>query len=628
MRKVIVALALLLMACGDVATVQDVLTPSYDRACAPGQVKKGVICPPITPPDTTPPDTTPTVPVLTSMFITPTSATIAVGATLQFSVTALDQNGQAMVVPLTWATDTIVATVSATGLVTGVAAGSTLVVVSSGSIYTTALVDIQAVVPPPSPAPGQLISFSGDNQTGAPGSELIQSISVRLVDSAGVGIDGDTILWNVTAGGGTLNKTFSVTTTEVSRTGWAGARWTLGQSGAQAAVATHKKTGQTVTFNAIVTGTTPTPTPVLTTLAVVPTSTTVQVGATAQLTATARDQNGAVMTVPLTWTSANNAVATVSPTGLVTGASVGSTQVTVSSATLSATTTVNISSIVQQPADTTLKIYIQHGFDSPTMGPFYNAAYPVGATCNFNGVLGQCSASSWITNGRYNILYQRTSPIQSIDQNRSFETPDTLIGWGGAIYVAATFRYNSISAAQRQTIDSAYNYWMATTWADSTGNKRVAAITNQQHEDALKKGFYGARQLGPAGGGLNHWVMNWHARILRFTPAVKYDAALGKCMDTGTSTYNLYSVPQGQLLDRDWRIAMLYKRSSAPMTPDGELTVWVNGVQVAHVTKICTNRDSVLRNFGRVSIGQQYQFQGFYSEMREIDDVVVGKTGN
>ena len=69
---------------------------------------------------------------------------------------------------------------------------------------------------------------------------------------------------------------------------------------------------------------------VFTTLAVAPTTATVLVGGTQTLTATARDQNGATMSgLTTTFTSGNNAIATVSAAGVVTGVAQGTTTIAV-----------------------------------------------------------------------------------------------------------------------------------------------------------------------------------------------------------------------------------------------------------------------------------------------------------
>src|SRR2546429_5916243 len=73
-------------------------------------------------------------------------------------------------------------------------------------------------------------------------------------------------------------------------------------------------------------------------LAVVPQTLTVGVGATAQLTATPRDANGAFLAGrSVTWASSNTAVATVNTTGLATGVAAGQATITATSGRRSGT---------------------------------------------------------------------------------------------------------------------------------------------------------------------------------------------------------------------------------------------------------------------------------------------------
>lgn len=87
---------------------------------------------------------------------------------------------------------------------------------------------------------------------------------------------------------------------------------------------------------------------VFTSVAVTPATPAISVGATSQLSASARDQNGsAIAGMPAAgWTSSNTAVATVSASGLVTGVSAGTAVVTASVAsgatTKSGTATVTV----------------------------------------------------------------------------------------------------------------------------------------------------------------------------------------------------------------------------------------------------------------------------------------------
>lgn len=91
---------------------------------------------------------------------------------------------------------------------------------------------------------------------------------------------------------------------------------------------------------------------VFTTLAVTPTTATVVVGGTQTLTASARDQNGATMSgLTTTFTSGNNAIATVNNTsGVITGVAPGSTTIAVNGTVGTVTKTQNVSVDVTVPS--------------------------------------------------------------------------------------------------------------------------------------------------------------------------------------------------------------------------------------------------------------------------------------
>ncbi|HEY3645076.1 MAG TPA: Ig-like domain-containing protein [Gammaproteobacteria bacterium] len=81
--------------------------------------------------------------IVTNIVVTPASAGISIGGTQQFMAKATDSSGNAVANPqLTWhSSDPTVATISSTGLATGVAAGSSNITASitytSGGVYTT-----------------------------------------------------------------------------------------------------------------------------------------------------------------------------------------------------------------------------------------------------------------------------------------------------------------------------------------------------------------------------------------------------------------------------------------------------------------------------------------------------------
>jgi trimeric autotransporter adhesin len=83
--------------------------------------------------------------------------------------------------------------------------------------------------------------------------------------------------------------------------------------------------------------------PILQSITISPSSPTVAVGGTAQLTATGVNDDGSTSTLTnVTWSSSSASVATVSTTGLVTGVSNGTTTITATSGAISGTATVNV----------------------------------------------------------------------------------------------------------------------------------------------------------------------------------------------------------------------------------------------------------------------------------------------
>jgi uncharacterized protein YjdB len=99
-------------------------------------------------------------PVLTSVTVTPNSAGITTGATQQLSAAPEDQNSAAFTgAAIAWSSsNTAVATVGSSGLVTGVAAGSATITATATSGTTsvtgTSAITVTASAPKPAPQPG------------------------------------------------------------------------------------------------------------------------------------------------------------------------------------------------------------------------------------------------------------------------------------------------------------------------------------------------------------------------------------------------------------------------------------------------------------------------------------------
>ena len=256
-----------------------------------------------------------TPPALASIAVTPSVATIAPGATQQFKATGTWSDGSTGDVTSTanWSSSsTSVATVSAAGLATAAAAGTTTLTATISGVTGTAMLTV-------TPAAPTLSSIAI-----TPASPSIAAGATQQFTATGTYSDGTT-----------SNLTASVTWASSST-----AAATINAAGLATAVAAGSTT-ITATDGAI-SGTTmltvtAAPPPVITSIAVTPANASIAAGATQQFTATATYNNGttANITSTATWASSATAVATINASGLATGVAAGSTTI---SATLTGVT--------------------------------------------------------------------------------------------------------------------------------------------------------------------------------------------------------------------------------------------------------------------------------------------------
>lgn len=279
----------------------------------------------------------PTTPTFTSLSLSATTATIAVGGTYQLQAVPKDQFGAPVPTsraPSFVSSDPAVATVDAAGLVTGVAFGNATVTVSAtidGVTHTAACqVTISSV--------GNAVSTAGFALTP-------QTITIAV---------GDSVTWqfveaphNVTFNGlapAAGDVPDQQPGSEVSRTFTAPGTYDYEctiHSGMQGSVVVQS--GQV---------------PVYTSLALAPATPAVEIGETVQLVATPLDQNGSAMSgLPApTFSTTSGTVVSLSATGLVTGLAAGTATVTASltaaGATHSASSTVTVTA--PQPGSVTV----------------------------------------------------------------------------------------------------------------------------------------------------------------------------------------------------------------------------------------------------------------------------------
>ena len=154
------------------------------------------------------------------MSVTPSSLGLTFfGETRSVTASVRDQNGQPFNTSVSWTSsdDPAVATVSATGVVTGTGNGATTVRGTAGSISATVSVTVQQVA-------SQVTIVSGDGQTAVVGTALVDELVAQSSDAGGSPVPSIDISFSVSTGGGSVTVT-SVTT---DAQGTASSAWTLG----------------------------------------------------------------------------------------------------------------------------------------------------------------------------------------------------------------------------------------------------------------------------------------------------------------------------------------------------------------------------------------------------------------
>jgi CubicO group peptidase (beta-lactamase class C family) len=249
--------------------------------------------------------------------VTPGTATVVTGGSTTLTAELRDASGNVLTGrSITWASDAIaVATVSSTGVVSALSAGTARITATSEGRSGQATI----TVTPPPPAPVASVAVKPDTASVIAGATT--TLTAELRDASGAVLTGRAVTW---ASDATAVATVS-STGVVSAVSVGTARITATSEG---------RSGQaTITV---------TPPPVAS-VTIAPDSLDVVLRATTQLAATARDAGGAVLGGrTVNWTSANPAVATVSGSGLVTALTQGTTTITASSEGRSGTARVRV----------------------------------------------------------------------------------------------------------------------------------------------------------------------------------------------------------------------------------------------------------------------------------------------
>ncbi len=269
---------------------------------------------------TTPTPTPPPTPVATTITVTPSSHTLeAISATVQLSATVKDQNNNTMTgQTVTWSSgNTAVATVNAQGLVTAVSNGSAQITARSGNASGTASITVSEPM-------ATRITITPSSRTLEAIGETVQ-LMATVRDQRNNVMTGQTVTWS---SGDEAVATVDAQglVTAVSN----GMVDITAQSGSLSSTATISVSE-----------------PVPTTIVIDPTSATLEsIGETVQLTALVLDQRENTMPdAMVTWSSGDEALATVEEAGLVTAVDNGMVDITAQSDEAMESVTITVSQV-------------------------------------------------------------------------------------------------------------------------------------------------------------------------------------------------------------------------------------------------------------------------------------------
>jgi uncharacterized protein YjdB len=235
-----------------------------------------------------------------TVTITPPAAQVEAGLTSQLAASAQDSKGNTLSNPVTWSSSAVtVASVSGTGLVTGVAAGTATITAAAGGKQGTATITVV-------PLSVQSVAVS----LAASSIEVTRTTTATAVlrDAAGNTLTGRQVTWTTGSSAiATVSAAGVVTGVSV------GSTTVIGSS--------EGKTGS-ATLTVVP--------PAVATVTVSLNPASIVAGATSQATFVARDAaNNALTGRVATWSSSNQAVATINAaTGAIAAVAVGTTTIT------------------------------------------------------------------------------------------------------------------------------------------------------------------------------------------------------------------------------------------------------------------------------------------------------------
>lgn len=388
-------------------------------------------------------------PALNSVSISPSSSTVMVGSTTQFTATTLDQYGAAFASPTAWSSSNpSVATINSSGLASTLSVGNTTIYAISGGLIASANL---AVTPVPVLASLSLSPASASVVAGTPKQFTVTALDQFSNPIAAAINWSSSNLTVATIDAGGLTTTLSAGTSTI----------------------TASSGGLTATSTLIVT-----PVPVLSTINVTSATTSVVVGNSLQFTAAPLDQFNQPFSAVPTWSSSDNAVATVNNSGFVTTLSVGTTTISATNGLVSGSllltvtpvpvlTTINITA-----ASSSMIASTTQAFTATTLDQFNN---PIAATVTWTSSdISKATISA--TSGLATALSPGTTTISATSGGISGTTTLTVLPIPPSLALITIIPANSTTTVGLPTQFSASTtdqygapFSAALTWSSNNG---------------------------------------------------------------------------------------------------------------------------------------------------------------
>lgn len=406
---------------------------------------------------------------VSAVILSPGQVTIFPGQSLQLSAIVTDDRGQVLSgKSVTYATSNLqVASVSSAGLVTGISAGIVTITATSEGASGTASITV-------APEPIAVVEVSPATASIAVGQPIQLTAIARGAGGQVLSLTGRTVTW----------ATGSPSVASVSSSGMA----TGVSPGTAVIIATvdGRQGSATVSVRAVS----------VASVVVNPPSTSITVGQSTTLTATALDANG----IPLSgrvagWSSSNNAIASVSSSGTVTGVATGNATITatIDGQAGSATVTVNavaqgqVASVTVSPSSATVNVAWSTtlsatardagGNTVPGAQIAWTSSDPAVATVSNGVVTGVAPGSVTITATSGGATGSAAITVQLAPVDRIVVTPSNpSIKVGQTVQLTATLYDQQNNVLTGRTV----------TWASADATKATVSATGLV--TAIKKG--------------------------------------------------------------------------------------------------------------------------------------------